>query len=260
MARRPPEAIPPRRAARPSGPRLIPRYVYVPHWGLRDVPLSEVAESSPSEHLAAALLRALQVLAVTLGISAGAHLLRYLLLVVNRSTPVPAWTDMLTTLLVLFGGIVSLFAFAYATVVFVRWIIELRSDAYRRHDRRDPRRRWVVALLAGVPLVNVLGAGLLLHEVTAMRDDLDAAMTRDRLTRVWVAWAIVNGLAILALATRVVAWRSGSIQTGANGLLAVAVCSAVSAVFAWWLARRIDSIFAGVRQEPVPERRWVAVV
>lgn len=263
VARRPPEAIPPRRSGAARGPRLIPRYVYLPQWGLRDAPVAAPTERDRTEVLTETLVRALEVLAGALGLAAMAQLARYALLVINKATPVPGWTDRVTAYLVLFSGLLALIGFAYTTVVFVRWLIDLRADAYRRHRQRDPRRRWLIVLLAGVPLVNVFGAGLLLHEVAILRTDLDAALTRERLTKLWVAWAIVNAFAIGALVTRLVAWRSESIQTGANGLIAVAVSAAVSAVFAWWMARRITIVFGpadGVGQaDSVPERRWVMV-
>ncbi|MBD1320336.1 DUF4328 domain-containing protein [Gordonia hankookensis] len=260
VARRPPEAIPARRLAVPPGPRPIPRYVYVPRWGLRDVPVEPGADHrNPLEALTAALLHALRLLAGALGLAAIVHLLRYVLLVVNRSVPVAGWTDRASAFLVIFAGLVAFGVFVYATVVFTRWIITLRDDAYRRHALRDPRPRWQIALLAAVPLVNVAGAAVLLHEVARIRDDLEAERTRSRLTKLWVAWALVNVLAAIAVVTRIVATASGSIQTSANGLAAVVISSAVSGVFAWWLGTRLMAIFGAPQDEPVPSRRWVAV-
>ncbi|MGC5257960.1 DUF4328 domain-containing protein [Gordonia sp. DT218] len=260
VARRPPEAIPARRPMVAPGPRPIPRYVYVPRWGLRDVPVEAGGDGhNPLEALTAVLLHALRLLAGALGLAAVVHLLRYILLVVNRSVPVAGWTDRASAFLAIFGGLVAFGVFVYATVVFTRWITALRDDAYRRHDLRDPRPRWQIALLAAVPLVNVAGAAVLLHEVARMRDDLEPERTRRRLTKLWVAWAIVNVLALIAVITRVVATASGSIQTSANGLAAVVISSAVSGVFAWWLGTRLMAIFGAPQDEPLPSRRWVAV-
>ncbi|WP_237421551.1 DUF4328 domain-containing protein [Gordonia sp. SID5947] len=260
VARRPPEAIPARRRTGPSGPRPIPRYVYVPRWGLRDAPPEATVDSrDPFEELTATLLSALRLLTAALGFAAVVHLLRYVLAVVNRSVPVAGWTDRATAFLVIFGGLVAFGVFVYASVVFARWIIVLRADAYRRHHLRDPRPRWQIAVLAAVPLVNVAGAAILLHEVARMRDDLDAERTRSRLTKLWVAWTVVNVLALVAVVTRTVAAVSGSIQTSANGLAAVVISSAVSGVFAWWLGKRLLTVFGAPQDEPVPARRWVAV-
>ncbi|WP_316245461.1 DUF4328 domain-containing protein [Gordonia sp. OPL2] len=260
IARRPPEAIPARRPFVVGGPRPIPRYVYIPQWGLRDAPVeADGDQRTRGEILAAAVTQALHLLAGALGFAAVAHLARYILLVVNRSTPVPGWLDGFTWVLVVFAGLLSLGAYVYTTVIVTRWTIVTRADAYGRHHLRDPRPRWQIALLAATPLVNVVGAALLLHEAAVQRDDLDPVRTRRRLTRMWVAWAIVNVLAVLALVTRLVATMSGSIQTGANGLAAVVISSACSAVFAYWLAGRLTAAFGAAVEEPVPSRRWVAV-
>ncbi|MFW0783817.1 DUF4328 domain-containing protein [Gordonia sp. CPCC 206044] len=260
VARRPPEAIPARRFAPPAGPRPIPRYHYLPRWGLWDVPVQAEADNRPRLAVQTdALGYALRLLAMVLGVAAVMHLFRYVLLVINRSTPIPGLLDRVTAFLVIFAGLAALVVFVYATVVFTRWVIEVRADAYRWHDRRDPRPRWRVAVLAATPLVNVVGAALLLHEAARMRDDLDPALTGRRLQRLWVAWVIVNVLALAAIITQIVATASGSIQTGANGLAAVVISSAVSAVFAWWLAGRLRVSFGEAHDEPVPARRWVAV-
>ncbi|MEE3852288.1 DUF4328 domain-containing protein [Gordonia sp. LSe1-13] len=260
VARRPPEAIPARRRSDLAlRPRYIPRYLYIPQWGLRDAPVVTEAALSRRDTLTAALSRALHVLAAALGLAAVAHLGRYILLVVNRSTPVPAWTDLITSALVLFGGLLSVGCFVYATVVFARWVVALRADAYRRDERRDPRRRWQILLMAGVPLLNVWGAAVLLHEAANMRTDLDRDRTRRRLSRIWVGWVLVNVVAVAAVVTRLVAMSSGSIQTGADALLAVVVSAACSGVFAWWLPDRLDATFGERREDPVPSRRWVAV-
>lgn len=269
VARRPPEAIPTiRRPEFVARPRYIPRYVYIPQWGLTDGGLTDgglgnatggPTAASRGGALSAALTRALHVMAAALGLAAVAHLLRYVLLIINRSTPVPAWTDLVTSTLVIFGGLLALGCFVYTTVVFARWVMAMRTEAYRCVDRRDPRPRWQIVLLAVVPLVNVLGVAVLLHEAAHVRTDLDGDRTRRRLTRMWVAWAIVNALAVAAIVTRVVATWSGSIQTGANGLVAVTVSAAFSAVFARWLADRLEVTFATSQQDPVPARRWVAV-
>ncbi|AZG46897.1 DUF4328 domain-containing protein [Gordonia insulae] len=242
------------------GPRPIPRYVYIPQWGLRDVPDEVSADPrSRAEVLLAALVSGLRSLAVVLGLAALVHLARYVLIVVNKSMPVPAWTDWTSSVLVMFVGLLALGAYVYVFVVFTRWIIDLRAETYRSRDRRDPRPRWQIAVLAAVPLLNVAGAALLLHEVARLRDDLDPDRTRRRFTRIWVAWTIVNVLALVAIATRVVAMFSGSIQTAANGLAAVIISSICSAVFAWWLADRLAAVFGAAHAEPVPSRRWVTV-
>lgn len=260
VARRPPEAIPVWRPTAATGPRPIPRYPYLPQWGLHDEPLPPVDPQTPLGHSAATFLRALRSLSFVLWATAAAHLLRYVLLAVNRATPVPGFLAAVTAFLVLLTGLLALIGFVYVTVLLVLWLRRLRADAYRRHELRDPRPWWQLIGLAAVPLVNVVGLAVLLREVAAMRDDLDVARTRDRLTRLWVAWILVNAVAVVAVIYRIVAMSSGSIQTGADTVLAVVVSSAVSAWFARWAAGRLDSIFVGTEEDSVPNRRWVVAV
>lgn len=267
VARRPPESIPPPRPPRRNQARLIPRYVYLPAWGLIDRPVSSAGSATVDKptRLGAALTSALQLVGATLAASVVAHGLRYILLIINRTTPLPAWLITVSTALILVAGVLALAAFAYVTVIFVRWVIALRADAYGRLDRADPRRRPWLVVLAGIPLVNVLGAPLLLHEAAAMREGGPAGATgvtgvlRDRLVQVWWAWVIVNAIAVAALITRVVAWQSESIQTGANALVMVILSAAVSACFAYWAARRLPSLFDTETVERIPDKRWVAV-
>lgn len=262
VARRPAETIPPRPQGPRRGPRPIPRYAYIPMWGLRDRQASDdpAATSRDPRDL---LVAGFQIAGAALAASAAAHLLRYILLVVNRSTPLPQWLIWVSTALVIAAGVVALLSFGIGATAFARWVIGERVDAYRSAGRRDPRRRWLVAALAVIPLVNVVGAPLLLHEAAAARAGEWSArgadgLVRRRLNRLWVAWVLVNALAAATAITIWVAYRSGSIQTGANALLLVAVTAAVSSAFAFWAAERLPRVFGTVDEEP-PARRWVPI-
>ena len=70
---------------------------------------------------------------------------------------------------------------------------------------------------------------------------------------------VVTVTAVLALIARAVAWGSDSVQTGANALTMVILSAAVSAAFAFWMARRVPVLFDAATAVPVPKRRWVAV-
>ncbi|MEO9329268.1 DUF4328 domain-containing protein [Gordonia aurantiaca] len=263
VARRPPEAIPVRRrASRPPGPRRIPRYTYIPTWGFHDEPAAAAQGQSRTDQARSRLLFALVMTGSALVASAVIHLFRYILLALNRSTPLPEWLIALSDWLVLFIGVLALLGFVASTWFFTRWVLDLRASAHRDAHLLDPRRPVWVALLTAVPLVNLVGAPLILGEVAALRvahdRDLDAERVRGRLRRMWVAWAIVNAVAIAAVVARVVAWRSDSVQTGANALTMVIVSSAVSAAFAFWMARRVPALF-DASSAPVPTKRWVAV-
>lgn len=264
VARRPPEAIPIRRGPSGSrGPRLIPRYVYIPTWGLRDEPVKPDPTHDRIETSRARLLFVLVVAGTALAASAVIHLVRYLLLAVNRTQPLPDPLIVVSDWLIIFGGVAAFLAYVWATLAFMRWVMDLRAGAYEDARLLDPRRPVWVGVLVGVPLVNLIGAPLVLGEVAARRvahdPSLDAERVGRRVRRLWVAWVIVNVTAVLALIARAVAWGSDSVQTGANALAMVIISAAVSAAFAFWLTRRVPVLFDAVTAVPVPKRRWVAV-
>ncbi|MBD0862991.1 DUF4328 domain-containing protein [Gordonia sp. zg691] len=264
VARRPPEAIPARRG--PSGlrgPRLIPRYMYIPTWGLRDEPVEADTAHERLDAARARLVFALVVAGAALAASAVVHLLRYILLVVNRDTPLPEFLIAASDWSTIFVGIVAFLGFVMATLAFMRWVLELRADTYSAAQLLDPRRPTWVAALAGLPLINLVGAPLVLQEVAVLRvgqdPSLDARVVARRLRKLWVAWLVVNVAALLAIVARFIAWRSESLQTGANALAMVIISAAVSAAFALWMSRRVATVFDAAAAAPVPTRRWVAV-
>ena len=83
---RPGPAPPPRRRRRPLGP--TPRYLTIPRWGLQDRidqesgPGRDHGQAPPADRIRNSLF----VSAVALGAAALVHLLRYLLLVINRNS------------------------------------------------------------------------------------------------------------------------------------------------------------------------------
>ncbi|WP_148281134.1 DUF4328 domain-containing protein [Gordonia sp. KTR9] len=264
VARRPPEAIPARRGASGRrGPRLIPRYVYIPTWGLHDEPAETDTAHRKLESSRARLGLALVLTGSALTASALVHLVRYILLVVNRDRPLPEFLIVASDWLTVFVGVVAFLGFVLATLAFMRWVLELRADTYASAGLADPRRPGWVAALSGLPLINLIGAPLVLQEVATHRvgqdPSLDADLVGRRLRKLWVAWVLVNVAAAAAIVARLVAWRSDSLQTGANALAMVIVSAAISAAFAFWMARRVRTLFEAAEAAPVPTRRWVAV-
>ncbi|WP_246007839.1 DUF4328 domain-containing protein [Gordonia oryzae] len=260
VARRPDDTLPPQRPPRRTGPRLIPRYVYLPRWGLVDTPVTEGEPRNSPAHLGMALTGALQIAGAAFVASTCAHLLRYLLLVINRSTTLPGWLIGLSTVLVLSAGLLALAGSVYTIVAFVRWLLAVRTETYRVRGFFDPRPRWQSIPLAAIPLVNVAGAALLLGEPAEMLDDVARSAARIRLRKLWVGWTVVNTIAVLTVITWWVGAASGSIQTSADALFMVALTAAVSAAFAFWAAHRLPAVFSVSSAEPtVPAHRWVVV-
>ncbi len=195
---------------------------------------------------------------MVLGATAVVHGVRYLIAVMNRTRPIAAWVDWLSSIAVLVFGVMSLIAAVVVIVAFGRWVREIRLRAYARSGYLDPRPTWFVFAATVTPLVNVVGAPWLLQEAARMDtgDDGRAARVRIRLA---VAWALVNAVAVWALVYRIVAWRTGSLQVDADALALVTLSFAVSAVFARWAVTRVERL-AGVAadDDARPVRRMVA--
>ncbi|MFT4126814.1 MAG: DUF4328 domain-containing protein [Gordonia sp. (in: high G+C Gram-positive bacteria)] len=258
VARRPADTLPPPRRPRWRGPRLIPRYPYLPRWGLVDKPVvADAAETAPGR-LGTALVAVFRYAAYAFALSALAHLLRYVLLVVNRTTTLPPWLIWVSGVAVPAGGLLALGGLVAATVVFTRWVLAIRAREFRHAGFADPRPRWRSSALAAIPLVNLVGAPLLLAEAAAVSgpDRTLPASFRERLTPIWVAWALVHVLAGAAWITWFVGRESGSIQTGANALGLIVLTSAVSAVFAVTAGPRLAVLFDAA-EAATPARRWV---
>ncbi|MGV9670601.1 DUF4328 domain-containing protein [Gordonia sp. NPDC003504] len=256
IARRPADTLPPPPAPHRAVSHRIPRYAYIPQWGLLDAPVSPDDGPSATTRLTNALAGGLRVVGLVLVASAVIHLFRYVLLAINRTSTLPEWLITFSTILVLVAGVAALGCYVYATVVFVRWLLAKRTEAYAAAGYLDPRPRWMSIPLAAIPLVNVVGAPLLIQEAAVMTGGSDARGS-SRLRTLWVAWVLVNAVAVLAAITWWVAAESGSIQTGANAVLMVVISAAVSAVFALWVGPRLIAIFDRTHVDAAPHRRWV---
>ncbi|WP_336792329.1 DUF4328 domain-containing protein [Gordonia malaquae] len=258
-AHRPREAMPsPRGPKRPDkGP--TPSYAYNPGWGLVDVP-DKAAEADDRVPVAtAALTRAMELTCLILGASAVVHGARYVIAVVNRTRPISAWIDWLSSIAVLVFGVMSLIAVVVAIVTFGRWVREIRIRSFASAGFLDPRPAWAVFALTVTPFVNVVGAPWMLHEAARVSDlDDGGRLARIRL-RLAVAWAIVNGVAVLAVIYRLGAWSTESLQVDADALALVTASFAVSAVFARWAVTRVERL-AGTHSDvdERPLRRLVA--
>ena len=260
VARRPPETFPPPRPPQRQGPPPIPRYTYLPRWGLSDSVTGEYAVTDAGARPRRDTLTAtLRVTALALAVTAVVHLLRYVLLVINRTKPIPGWLDTASTVLVWAAGVTAFLFFCAATAAVVAWLRHTRADAYRRHGLLEPRKPWQIAVYAAVPLVNLVGAPFLVRELLEQRDDVDRPAADQILRRTAIAWIVVNVAAAVALCTRFIASRSDSLQTGADGLWLTILSAALSAGFVWFVLPGLAHVFDDTPHAEAPTRRWVQV-
>lgn len=262
VAQRPPEARPaPRRRSGDRARPPTPRYASIPQWGLQDLPASwsELPARTRAHDESASLEQAGRIAVAVLLVSAVLHLLRYAVTVIGRDRLIPGWLDNITAWLVLLSGVAAVVAVGYAFVHFARWVIAMRTLVYREAGALEPRRSWVVWLCSVVPLVNVVSGAFLVREAALVDTRANNPRTLASLRKIWVSWALVNLVAVVAIVTRWAGGRSGSLQTQADSLVWAIVSTLVSAAFAWWMIPRLVRLFdpTSIVAPTRTRRRWV---
>src|ERR1700742_224268 len=150
IAVRPGPPPPPRRRRRPLGP--TPRYLSIPRWGLVDRvdqdagPDRARRQAPPAERVRTAFF----ISAVALGAAAVVHLVRYLLLVINRNTLLNWMVADAAALLGVLASLAAIAAVMNCAVVLTRWLIARRAAAFEHAGRPESRSRralWLGTLL-----------------------------------------------------------------------------------------------------------------
>lgn len=249
IARRPAVAPGPAPAGAVA-PGRTPSYRQVPQWGLHDPGLvdTEVPQTR-TERLAELAPTLLVATVVLFAAGAGAELLRYGLLLRNRTTLISPTLLAVSDGLVFTTGVMApMVAFAAAAAA-VAWLIGARGAAWAGIGRTDPRSPAALAFGCLVPVVNLVWPGVFLTELAGVD-----ARIRPLVRIWWCAWALGGVLLITSLA-----WRShDSLQARANGVLLAVLVNLVAAGVAGLtllLTRRVDGLDLGGR--PRTGTRWV---
>lgn len=196
---------------------------------------------------------ALLVTAAVFALAAAAHILRYLLMLINRTMLLPPFVaigSLITGVLATFAAIVAVIA---TTVVLTSWLTGRRAAAFARHGQADPRPQWALWLGCLVPVVNWFYAPLFILELA------EAEGCRERQNRPVALWAIA-----WIVSTLISAWatwtglRAHEPQAVADQTVTtiIAYLAGLAVIVLLW--RVIDG-FIG---RPVVERplhRWVVV-
>nr|WP_322790613.1 DUF4328 domain-containing protein [Mycolicibacterium anyangense] len=252
IAVRPGPPPPPRRRRRPLGP--TPRYFTIPRWGLVD-PLASPADA---EHTATkqgpqpTTVRAALLSAATIfGVAAVIHIVRYVLLLINRTTLLPPLVAGAALWLGVVISLAAIVAVILAAIVMTSWLIARRSAVYQFRGQDDPRPAW--ALWAGclVPVVNLVWAPVFVIELAHAEDS--HARLRPSITAWWVAWVFSTGISIFGIATSFTTEPQGIADNTVTVIIAYLV--GLATVLLVW------RVFDGFVRKPVerPLHRWVVV-
>ena len=285
-----PGAPPPTRSRRPPlGP--TPRYTVIPRWGLVDsvAPGGVASTPQPRRGPSAATVRAtLFATMVALGIAVPVHVVRYLLLIINRNTLL---NPLVATAAVWLGTLASVAAILAAigcTVVLTSWLVGRRAAAFAHRGMPEPRPAWAlwtgcllppsVALVAaaafavGVVLVDgrpswarmaIAMAGCLLPlvaSVWALVFVLELANTEDHYEQLrdtiwlwWLSWLTSIVISVFATAT--------SAARDSQGIGNNAVAVILAYLLAMLAVVVTGQLFDAFEHKPIerPAHRWVVV-
>ena len=251
IAVRPGPPPPPRADRRPLGP--TPSYRSIPRWGLTDRPVADAGgDTTPRKNASAAAVRVTLVAAAAVfALAALAHVARYLLLLVNRTTLLP---PLVAGGILLMGVLVSLAAMVsviVTTAVLTSWLIGRRAAVFGFLGHDDPRSEWELWAGCLTPVVNLVWAPVFLFELA--RAEQSQARLRGPIVMWWIAWTFSTAISAWAIWTSAATDPQGIADNTVTVIIAYLAGLAVL-ILLWRL-------FDGFDHRPVerPMHRWVMV-
>ena len=250
VAVRPGAPPPPRRRRRDLGP--TPRYSAIPRWGLVehfDEPASrEPVRTGPS---ATAVRMTIVTAMAVLGAAAFVHLVRYILLIVNRSVLLNPWVAGAAT----WGGVavsvIAGFMIVASAVVLTNWLIARRAAAFAHLGQQDPRPVWALRAGCLIPVVNLAWAPVYVIELA----DAESRQRwlRGPIVAWWLVWVASTVVSVFSIAT--------SFTTDPQGIADNTVASIVAYLFGLAALLLALQVLLGFERQPVerPSKRWVPV-
>lgn len=254
IAVRPGAPPPPRRKRTPLGP--TPRYPYIPRWGLYerfddDAAAGEVTaeRNGPSS---AAVRRTIVITLALLGVAALLHVIRYGLLLINRTVLLDPIVAGLATWLPVAASVAAFFAVVATALVLTNWLIARRAAAYAHlgsPDPRSPRELWVGCL---IPFVNLVMAPVFVIELARAEK-----RTGLRIVSWWITWFFSYALATASIVTTVLT----IFYDGAQRIADNTVITTIGYLIALATLLLVLQVYQGFERQPVdrPSRRWVMV-
>src|SRR6185369_17695696 len=152
--------------------------------------------SGPSLGLVRAVL--LATIAV-LGAAALVHVVRYALLIVNRSVLLNKVVAFTATWLGVLVSVIALFMVVASAVVLTNWLIARRAAAFAHHRREDPRSVWALRAGCLVPLVNLAWAPVFVIELADVEERLK--WLRRPIVVWWIVWIFSTAVSVFSIAT-----------------------------------------------------------
>ena len=251
VAVRPGTAPTPRRVRRPLGP--TPRYGVIPRWGLVDhfdTPEPQTTSRRAGPSLTAVRTTLIATMAV-LGVAALVHVVRYALLIVNRTVLLNPWLAGAATWLGVAVSVIAMFMVVASAVLLTNWLIARRTAAYTHHGLEEPRSLWALRAGCLVPLVNLVWAPVFVIELAGVEERLN--VLRRPIAAWWSVWVVSTALSVFSIAT--------SFTQDAQGIADNTVTTIVAYLLALAALLLMMQVYLGFERKPVelPAKRWVIV-
>lgn len=252
IAVRPGPPPPPRRRRRPLGP--TPRYQSIPRWGLVDQIATAPVEEPTARRRATsgAVQSVLLVTAAVFALAAATHVVRYLLMLINRTTLLPPFVALGSLITGVLASLAAIVMVGVTAVVLTSWLIGRRADAFAAHGQDDPRPEWTLWLGCLVPVVNWVFAPLFCLELA------QAERCRERQNRpiaLWaVAWIITSLICAWATWTSLRAHEPQAVADNTMTVI-IAYLAGLAVIVLLW------QVVEGFIRRPVTRElhRWVVV-
>ncbi|ORA60153.1 hypothetical protein BST23_23135 [Mycolicibacterium elephantis] len=251
IAVRPGAPPPPRRGPRPLGP--TPRYTAIPRWGLTEhFDAVDQQPSAPRTGPAPEKVRTLLLVTmIALGAAAFIHLVRYALLIINRSMLLNPWIAGSATWLGVGISVIAMFMVFASIVVLANWLVARRAAAFAHRGHVDPRPGWALRAGCLVPLVNLAWAPVFVLELAGVEERL--TWLRRPVVVWWLVWLASYAVSIWSIVT--------SFAQDAQGIADNTVTTTVAYLLALAAFLLAFKVFEGFERQPVerPTKRWVVV-
>jgi len=252
IAVRPGPPPPARFNRRPLGP--TPRYRSVPRWGLVDrvAPSATAAEHALRRHASATAVRAtLLAAAAVFGLAALAHILRYLLLLINRTVLLPPLVANGTLLMGVLVSLAAMVSVIVTAAVMTSWLIGRRAEVFGYLGHDDPRTEWQLWAGCMTPVVNLVWAPIFLIELA--HAEQSQARLRGPITMWWIGWIFSTAISAWAI------WTSSA--TDAQGIADNTVTVIIAYLAGLAILLLLWRVFDGFDRKSVQRslHRWVVV-
>jgi Domain of unknown function (DUF4328) len=184
-----------------------------------------------------------------LGAAALLHVVRYILLLINRTVLLNPWVAAAGTWLGVAAGVVAIFAVLTVALVLINWLIARRAAGYERVGGTEPRRRWWLRLASGVPVLNLFWAPVFVMELASVDNRLPAV--RRPIIIWWVVWAVATLIAVWSIAT--------SFATDPQGIADNTITTTLAYLAGMAALRYVNEVYLSFEGSVAdrPRQRWM---